>query len=118
SRARLFSSPRHHYSIAPFSPIIRQFHHVEETLLRAADMEDGHEVRMSARNRFIAANPVELALEGPGIIELVAADDLHRAQRAKLRVPRQPYLAVRPAANTAKQFVVGDAWKRSAFAIP
>jgi hypothetical protein len=71
-----------------FPRIVRQFHQVKEAVIRAADVEDRDQVGVAARDRFVAADAVELALEGAVVLELVAPDDLHGAQRAEPRVPR------------------------------
>ena len=43
--------------------VVRKLHHVVEASVCAANVKDGDQVRMGARDRFVTADAVELALE-------------------------------------------------------
>src|SRR5205809_5355909 len=62
--------------------VVRKLHDVVEALVPPANVKDGDQVRMGARDRFVSADAVELALERAGIAVVVAPDDFDRAKRA------------------------------------
>ena len=70
---------------------------------------------MTARDRLVSPNAIELALERPVVVELSAPYNFYGAQGAKPRMPRQPDFAIAPAADGPKQFVIGNV-RRRAFA--
>src|SRR5258708_35729770 len=91
---------------------ICQFHHAIKGIVRAADVEDGHEVRMATRDRFILLQAGKLALEWTRVTEVVAANDFDGAQRAEPCVPCKPHFAVSAPADAAEKFVVRDRHRR------
>ena len=89
--------------------LVRQFHDVIETtgIVILPDVQDGELAEMRARDGFKPLDALEFALEGPGIDESIAVNDLHRTALAQ-DIAREPDIAITPAANAPEQFVVGD----------
>ena len=109
ARWRSSITPRLQSSITPFAPIVRQFHHVIEIadVIVAADLQDIHQTVVGAGERLEPEQALEFAFEMLGVLETLAVDDLHRAQRAD-GVARHPDFAVSAVPNQAQQLVIGD----------
>ena len=56
---------------------IGKFHHIVEAIVGASHVEDGDQIRMRPRDRFVFLDTLELTCERPDIAELIAANDLH-----------------------------------------
>jgi hypothetical protein len=75
-------------------------------------VEHGHLAGVAPGNRFVALEALELALVGVVGVEAAPVDDLDGAVFAE-NVPGQPDFAIAAPADTAQQFVVGDARRRT-----
>ena len=75
-------------------------------------MQDGDLAGIGTGDWLEAFDALELALERAVMIERRAMNDLQRDPRAG-HVAREPDFAIRPAANRAKQLVVGDGQPRA-----
>ena len=71
-------------------------------------MQDVHEAFVAAGDRLETADTGELAFVGPGVLEIVAINDLHRAPSAQ-GVAREPDFAVTAVADAAHEWVIGNA---------
>src|SRR2546425_545753 len=103
-----WACPSLHISTTPFrAGIVGQLHHVVEVFVGAADLQDVHQPIVRPRNRLELLDATKLPLEGPGVFERAAINDLNRPQRAQF-VARQPDFAVAALADGAEQFVIGN----------
>src|SRR5439155_27125603 len=93
-----------------FLHIIDQLHHILEITLGivAADVEERQQARVLARDAFEVLEALELALEGPRVLEGVSPDDLRRAQHASRTASRDPYFSIGALADPPEQFIIGN----------
>ena len=91
----------------------RSFSYIIEIALGvvAPDVKQGQLTGVLARNTLKPLNPLELALEGPVVLEGMTPYNLGRAPRARGRAAGQPDFAIGAAADPAEQLVIWDEWK-------